>query len=362
MLESMLVRSLIEATPKLVGHIPAVGEASTLVSEIVKALIQKYNTAKTNYEKKPIDAKTTIEQRRISLLKRLTSCQNRILFEVSESELVSKLVPFVIEQGVCIFGAKTTAELTIVEMNIDQIQSVLNRNLELKRQRQHARMLVVAFNLIAISVLAALCYFHADKIVSGDERVPLLGIPWTIVLWSGIGSLGAMLYRFNKSADAELADPLRWCFTRPLTGVLMGIVAYLALKVGGLVLDPATKSAVNSPELLWVVAFLAGFSDKFSDAVLRTLSGRLGGEKHGDLVSLDAPKVSLQASMNIALDRLGWHRKPSAASLASPEKELPKVDSGGGAPTRRRRRMRRKRNTPGLNGKPTVHAPLANSQ
>jgi len=146
----------------------------------------------------------------------------------------------------------------------------------------------------------------------------VIRIPMPIIIWSCIGSLGAMLYRFNDSADAELADPLRWSFTRPLTGVLMGIIAYMVFKIGLLVLQPGTAPGTPggvgaSQELLWLAAFLAGFSDRFADSVLRSLAGRLGGEKHAELQSAEQTLSSTGASMKALAEKLGWGK-----SLAEP--------------------------------------------
>jgi len=133
--------------------------------------------------------------------------------------------------------------------------------------------------------------------------------------------MGAMLYRFNTSADAELADPLRWCFTRPLTGILMGIIEYMVFKVGILVLQPASDavSAAHGSggapqELLWLAAFLAGFSDRFADSVLRSLAGRLGGDRQGDLVVTDRPS-STTVTLNSIAERLGIVRTPTQTAV-----------------------------------------------
>jgi hypothetical protein len=40
-------------------------------------------------------------------------------------------------------------------------------------------------------------------------------------------------------------------------------------------------------EVLWLVAFVGGFSDQFGDTILRTLVGQFGGDPKGDIVSLD---------------------------------------------------------------------------
>jgi hypothetical protein len=147
-------------------------------------------------------------------------------------------------------------------------------------------------------------------------------LPLPILLWSAIGSFTAILYRFNSSGDIELRDPLRWLFTRPLTGIVMGTMAYLAMKIGMLAAVPDKASSLGSLELMWVVAFLGGFSDRFADTLLRSLVGRFGGDGKADLVSLD----DLSSSLNLPSipflgdiqsrirERLGKKQEPSAAT------------------------------------------------
>ena len=145
--------------------------------------------------------------------------------------------------------------------------------------------------------------------------------------------LGSDVVPINTSADAELADPLRWCFTRPLTGILMGIIAYMVFKVGILVLQPASDAASAAhgsggapQELLWLAAFLAGFHDQFADSVLRSLAGQLGGDRQGDLVVTDRPS-STTVTLNSIAERLGIIRTPIQAPMApapaSPEHNVP---------------------------------------
>ncbi len=63
----------------------------------------------------------------------------------------------------------------------------------------------------------------------------------------------------------------------------MSAVAYLAIRVGILILNrtPTTDSATAASELevYWVIAFLAGFSDKFYLRIIDLLVGRTVGEK-----------------------------------------------------------------------------------
>jgi hypothetical protein len=173
----------------------------------------------------------------------------------------------------------------------------------------------MAIWFVAIVIFGLVILFATASYVglSTDSVIPLIKIPLPVVIWSSIGSLGAMLWRFKSSADAELADPLRWSFIRPLTGVLMGIIAYMVFKVGVVVLQPGAASAAASlpisQELLWLAAFLAGFSDRFADSVLRSLTGRLGGDRIAELQSPDQSVATSHTALSALADRLGWGRR-----------------------------------------------------
>src|SRR5260370_3473123 len=68
---------------------------------------------------------------------------------------------------------------------------------------------------------------------------------------------------------------------------------------------------------MWLVAFLAGFSDRFSDGLLKSLVGRFGGDKTADLVAIQMS--SRQASTGI-LDHLTafvkLRKRPPTPSVA----------------------------------------------
>jgi hypothetical protein len=71
-------------------------------------------------------------------------------------------------------------------------------------------------------------------------------------------------------------------------GVVMGAITFLIIKAG-LTMTQGTSTSVNPPisnEITWLIAFLAGFSDRFADGLLKSLAGRFGGDKTSDLVSM----------------------------------------------------------------------------
>jgi hypothetical protein len=59
----------------------------------------------------------------------------------------------------------------------------------------------------------------------------------------------------------------------------MGMVSYVFIIAGLFVFGAATQSTIGvpatKPQLLWAVAFLAGFSDKFFEGFIRTVTSKL---------------------------------------------------------------------------------------
>jgi hypothetical protein len=304
--------------PELI--VPAVS-AATETLKLIKDLKEK----RENYLKLQVDVTEDIEQRRLALLKRFTTSYNRIVFEVSDPHFNPHLVPFAIEQANDLYTATKEADFSLIEMKIVRIEAALAAHEKFKASRTYHRKLAVIFATVVILMLVALVVISPNLGLSTETVVPLIKIPLPIIIWSAIGSLGAMLYRFNNSADAELADPLRWSFTRPLTGILMGIIAYMTFKIGLLVLQPVTiaggpPAVAPSPsdELLWLAAFLAGFSDRFADSVLRSLTGRLGGDRQAEFQAVEQIQTPTGGAIKALAERLGLGKPPSDIAIPQP--------------------------------------------
>jgi hypothetical protein len=108
----------------------------------------------------------------------------------------------------------------------------------------------------------------------------------------------------------------------------MGTLSYLIVQLGLVTLG--SDSQANAATLsgnqrvvftLSVVAFLVAFSDRFADGLLRTLVGRFGGEKEGELISehhdasLAAPGT-LQAIIGQAVSNAMADAAPTVATLS----------------------------------------------
>jgi hypothetical protein len=135
----------------------------------------------------------------------------------------------------------------------------------------------IGIALLYLSLLiAAIPFFDTVK--------NIFGVPFPILFWSAVGSFAAILYRFYKSPRRiNLEIEIRWLFARPLIGIVMGILAYLALVAGLFIFGsapsetaPDTQPSLGTLAQFWIVAFLAGFSDKFYEKVIEWLVGKFG--------------------------------------------------------------------------------------
>ena len=258
-------------------------------SELWKFLVERLSTAKENY-KVSVDEKnldSPLEIRRQELLEKLTSLQASIIIS-QNNDLITKIVPGLIGQTIVVYEAKTEQDLKLIELSLNRIEGALKLNQASRKRRAIARSLAIFVSLFALGLLGALIHWGAlPNGPKADYVIPIIQVPLPILIWSAIGSFAAILYRFNKSGDIELQDPLRWLFTRPLTGIVMGVVTYFVLKIGLLSIESGQTINYGQSEILWLAAFIGGFSDRFSDTVLRALIGRFGGDSDGEILSLE---------------------------------------------------------------------------
>jgi len=166
------------------------------------------------------------------------------------------------------------------------------RKLDIKEKALQIRVL-----LLFIFSIAGISYaiIAGSKVWADNTIIPWLGIPVSIGFWSIIGSLTNMLYKYYKKSDTINIDrELRWVWARPLVGVIMGAVTYLVAKSGLILIGAATPQGVDiqlKPEILWLFAFVGGFSDKIFEGVVEKVgaiatSEKLDDEKYKSLLEL----------------------------------------------------------------------------
>ncbi len=171
-----------------------------------------------------------------------------------------------------------------VKLWLDDIEQQLSAEAaERKGQRDWKRM-----SIIIAAVYLVLIFFAIPRF---DSSADVFGIPFQIIVWSAIGSFAAILYRFYKSPPrVNFEIEFRWLIARPIIGIIMGTLVYLALVAGLIVFTPAQSGATSAIDIqksgqlaqYWIVAFLGGFSDKFYEKIIEWLVGRLSFENESD--------------------------------------------------------------------------------
>jgi hypothetical protein len=115
------------------------------------------------------------------------------------------------------------------------------------------------------------------------HKVSFLGIPAPILIWSFIGSFAAMIHRFNSQSVYYFNDAIKWMLTRHVQGLVLSSAFYLVLTSGLFLITngAASQASTSQPsikdELVLVLSFLIGFSDRFVDSVFNTLVERYTG-------------------------------------------------------------------------------------
>jgi peptidoglycan/LPS O-acetylase OafA/YrhL len=132
------------------------------------------------------------------------------------------------------------------------------------------RMMWVALSYSAVLLLliAGISYLVWDK---PDPRVMYVPVP--ILVWAFAGGMVGVLYQlaFRKGQAIRLYT---WLIAKPVIGMVMGGIVYFLAVSGELALNG--KTDISNMELLNVLAFLGGFSDRYSVDLLDRVDRRTG--------------------------------------------------------------------------------------
>jgi hypothetical protein len=149
-----------------------------------------------------------------------------------------------------------------------------------KRKTNLATASMIAYIAIITAVVVIFGVWKNSTLGSSNSRLsesklPVIGIPWPVLVWSLFGSFAAMLYRFNHNPISEFGDVVKWMVTRPAQGIVLGAAVYLVLTSGLNVLT-SSGTTINDAAIL-IISFLVGFSDRFGDIVFNNLVRRYSG-------------------------------------------------------------------------------------
>lgn len=186
--------------------------------------------------------------------------------------------------------ARKSAGLMPLMFDWDDVRIRLSQWSDLIKDEGDERREGRNWKLMSILISVVYLLLILISIPSFGTQPDVFGIPFRIVIWSALGSFAAILYRFYKSPiRIKFEKEFRWLIARPIIGIIMGSLSYLALVSGALIFS--VTSSADLPDNLksageqwqyWMVAFLGGFSDKFYEKVIEWLTSKFtaGAEDH----------------------------------------------------------------------------------
>jgi len=295
---SMATANLMSLTSALLGA--GTGE---VVKNGIQVLAERVKSAQDAYRQTLCQSDDPVQNLRHDVIRKINELRNRAALCISDPDFQQKIWCLLMEQMADAYETNTERGLNLVQYSAGQIEDVLNSYKQANGYRRKARWIGVFVSLLSMAGIGFFLRFANTTNLNGNTAPPVLGVPWCVLFWSFVGSFAAILYRFTNAGDQELEDPLRWLFSRPLTGVVMGSITYLVIEAGFLTLgsDPGGAATLGKNDVMLLLAFLAGFSDRFADSLLQSLVGRFGGEKNGELVAM---RMGLRQPSGSILDHL----------------------------------------------------------
>jgi hypothetical protein len=255
------------------------GLAGVDVAAGASEALRLLKTAKKKHEEQQANLDTPLEVQRQELISRVHELQYEAVLTLGDTELLAKIVPLLLDLAIQIYEGTTTTQLRLLDLTLQQVSATLDNHRKNIKRHAIARRLAVIATILALGALALLAYWGTlPGGPTSRTTIAILEIPLTVLVWSAVGSFVSMLYRFNTASEKELGDPVRWLFTRPIVGVAMGTISYFIVKVGLLSVNAAEGVKVGTLEIMWLLAFLTGFSDRLAESLLRSLVGRFGGD------------------------------------------------------------------------------------
>jgi hypothetical protein len=171
--------------------------------------------------------------------------------------------------------------LSRAQFEVRRVHVAISKEQQIQRGEKRLSWVVPAIVVAYIAAIVAIIAFAGQAWTRATE-VPIIGVPVSILLWAAIGSLSAILYRFYTRRRGRVTREIRWLIARPVIGVVMGALSYLAVVSGLFIFGAATGAAepdttTARPQLLWMLAFLGGFSDKVFNTIVNAIISKLSG-------------------------------------------------------------------------------------
>ncbi|WP_421655569.1 hypothetical protein [Leptothermofonsia sp. ETS-13] len=162
--------------------------------------------------------------------------------------------------------------MRMIEFRRLQLEELADK--DRKRRNRTTRMVTAYIILVTLAIICTPIMFFQG---TNFQSIKFLGIiPLSVMIWSFIGSFAATIHRFNRRKIYKFSDVWKWMITRHAQGIILSSAFYLVL-ISGLFLisggSDGDPSRIKN-EVILILSFLIGFSDRFVDSVFNTLLKR----------------------------------------------------------------------------------------
>lgn len=156
--------------------------------------------------------------------------------------------------------------------------SKVNIELAKTRSREISYKVVAVVTTIVILIIFGgylLNWFQIGESAEILNTRTILGIPVTVIFWSIVGSLTGMLVDAGNVYFNDNLNGAQWIMYRSITGIVMGVIIYLLLISGLIIFTGSGADSIKVPEIIWIISFLGGFSQKLSPNLLKKIENRI---------------------------------------------------------------------------------------
>jgi hypothetical protein len=196
---------------------------------------------------------------------------DRSIFEIDNPSSRYRCIDLLNKAMLKIEESKSSKNINAINSAYDIIKytdSIIN---SLNSSRIYVALLLCVF-VVVLTGLTSITWNRWDDFL----KIVILGVPLPVLLWGAIGGATAPLYKYLGFKGRYEEDSFKSFVLRPFIGILMGAVIYLVVKSGLIVFGNIPNPQVANPELLWVFAFIGGFSEGITGRALQLIEGSLG--------------------------------------------------------------------------------------